>query len=478
MSNTTLPPTNLPKRASCDRCHSQKLRCPRRTANDEDSCARCFRQGAACVYSSPLPKGRPRGTKSTTNRATETENLAFNQSNPSSSNTSISLLPPTPVHASPVLPTLDARHPSTGFSEEELSLVANSWSSSNWDWTLDDQALHTLASLPSGVALGTESSELIPPPHSHQHPTLPSALESLDDFHSHDGAPVSSSSLSPPRTDDIELRVQQLSDLTSRLYLIYRASCGLNVLPKNEHPGSRTTTTVFEAVTALFQEESSPIVSNISSGALNETFTACRTLLEILSRLLENTESDRAGGRTVLAHHQPPSMSQVPVDARGNPDGIGTSTGGDSQEPVLYHMTTTCYNLLLLIHVTLISALQRDAISHTSRVASPGLFTSLSSSPSNSASMYSDPSMVELQLVLLAQVMTYFLDRLQQTMSAYSAQVTQHQRRRSLERSIEELDETIPYQMVPPDTIATLENRVRSKLNQLRRALSDPRTRN
>lgn len=480
MSTTTLPPTNQPKRASCDRCHSQKLRCPRRTPHDEDSCTRCFRQGAICVYSSPLPKGRPRGTKSTTNRATETETSAFNQrnhSNSSSRSDSISLLPPTPAHVSSLIPPLDTCNSSNGFPEEELGFIANPWSSSNCEWTSDDQALYDLDSLPIGVTFGAGSNEMVPPPHAHGRPDISAALETLDNLHGHDRPPVTSSSSSPPRIDDTELRVRQLSDLTSRLYLVYRASCALNVVPRNEHSGPPVTTTVFEAVTALFQEKPSLVVGNTISNALDETFTACRTLLEIVSQLLEGLDSSGAGNKTEAAHHPLPSMIQVPADPRGNHNGIETRTECDSHEPVLYHMTTTCYNLILLIHVTLISALQRDAISHTSRVGSSSLSTSPSSS-SISASVYPDLSMGELQLLLLVQVMTYFLDRLQQTMSVYSAQVTQRQRCRSLDRTMEALDESIPFQMVPPDTISTLENRARSKLNHLRRALSDARTRN
>jgi hypothetical protein len=380
-------------------------------------------------------------------------------------------LPPTPVHSSSLLTTHDAYHPGTGFPEEELGFVNNAWSSSNWDWTSDDQALHTLDYLPIGITSGTESIEMIPSLHPHQHPDLSVSLESLDDFHGHDRPPVSSSSSSPPRIDETELRVRQLSDLTSRLYVIYRASCGLNV-PRNEHSGPPITPTVFEAVTALFQEKPSLVMSS----ALDESFTACRTLLDILIQLLGNVSLGGAGNRTEPTHHQPLSIIQLPVDPGANHHGTETGTGGDSQEPVLYHMTTTCYNLLLLIHINLISALQRDAILHTSRVATSGL--SISPSSSISVSMYSAPSMVELQLILLVQVMTYFLDRLQQTMSAYSVRVTRRQRYGSLDRSMEALDESIPYQMAPPDTISTLENRARSKLNQLRRVLSDARTRN
>ncbi|CAO1600136.1 hypothetical protein XANCAGTX0491_003839 [Xanthoria calcicola] len=59
-----MPPTSNPavaakKRQSCDRCHGQKLRCIRVGTNESDACNRCLRQGATCVYSSSLPKGRP-----------------------------------------------------------------------------------------------------------------------------------------------------------------------------------------------------------------------------------------------------------------------------------------------------------------------------------------------------------------------------------------------------------------------------------
>ncbi|KAF3769439.1 hypothetical protein M406DRAFT_348721 [Cryphonectria parasitica EP155] len=48
------------KRLSCDRCHAQKLRCPRHSSANEESCGRCLRHGTKCVYSVALPKGRPR----------------------------------------------------------------------------------------------------------------------------------------------------------------------------------------------------------------------------------------------------------------------------------------------------------------------------------------------------------------------------------------------------------------------------------
>lgn len=59
MAPTPKTSAMLPRRLSCDRCHGQKLRCPRGGNGDNGACNRCLRQGARCVYSSSLPKGRP-----------------------------------------------------------------------------------------------------------------------------------------------------------------------------------------------------------------------------------------------------------------------------------------------------------------------------------------------------------------------------------------------------------------------------------
>ncbi|KAJ5740977.1 hypothetical protein N7493_000849 [Penicillium malachiteum] len=54
-----LDKTTLPLRQSCDRCHGQKLRCVRQSSSSATGvCDRCLRQGAPCVYSFSLPKGR------------------------------------------------------------------------------------------------------------------------------------------------------------------------------------------------------------------------------------------------------------------------------------------------------------------------------------------------------------------------------------------------------------------------------------
>lgn len=56
---TGVPKVHRPIRQSCDRCHSQKVRCTRSDSSKTDDCDRCLRKGSQCVYSSSLPKGRP-----------------------------------------------------------------------------------------------------------------------------------------------------------------------------------------------------------------------------------------------------------------------------------------------------------------------------------------------------------------------------------------------------------------------------------
>lgn len=68
MESSSTRPTPA-KRASCDRCRLQKIRCPRPDSDDLSSCARCRYLGIQCVYSAPLPKGRPSGSRKSTSKS-------------------------------------------------------------------------------------------------------------------------------------------------------------------------------------------------------------------------------------------------------------------------------------------------------------------------------------------------------------------------------------------------------------------------
>lgn len=71
MESSSTRPTSA-KRASCDRCHLQKIRCPRPDSDDLSSCARCRYLGIQCVYSAPLPRGRPSGSRKSTSKSYRT----------------------------------------------------------------------------------------------------------------------------------------------------------------------------------------------------------------------------------------------------------------------------------------------------------------------------------------------------------------------------------------------------------------------
>jgi hypothetical protein len=58
--STTLAVT---RRAACDRCRAQKLRCVRNTSNISAKCDRCSSAKVSCNFGVPKPAGRPPGTR-------------------------------------------------------------------------------------------------------------------------------------------------------------------------------------------------------------------------------------------------------------------------------------------------------------------------------------------------------------------------------------------------------------------------------
>jgi len=63
--NTPTTHTRLKLRSACDRCHSQKLRCPKR--QDKNGCLRCHRAGARCTFSPSLHSLRSSEANEVTN---------------------------------------------------------------------------------------------------------------------------------------------------------------------------------------------------------------------------------------------------------------------------------------------------------------------------------------------------------------------------------------------------------------------------
>ncbi|EAW09021.1 Zn(II)2Cys6 transcription factor domain-containing protein [Aspergillus clavatus NRRL 1] len=404
----------LPKRLSCDRCYAQKLRCPRSSTSDDPSCIRCLRQKVQCVYSTALPKGRPRaaarasaaGGATTTTTATAT-------TAPSISDT-----------APPI------------FSAEDLASFTS--------WLPDPTWGDPLGFFPPPVVPQPPPLDTTPPPRA-----------------------SSASVLENP-----EQCVGRLSALATRLHAVYRTTRALS-----DHP--LITNAAFEAVATLFNvpssSSSSPPSTTTAATNLRETFTSSHHLLEIISHLLGTT----------------PTTDSSPALV--------------ADETVIYHFTIACYSLLLLIYATLLTALHRDALTH----AQPSLSTTTTTTNTptgrdNTSTWCSTRSLVELRLFLLFHLITYFLDRLQQSVRMYTAQFekqTIHSttttagkrpppptRRRWSDEAAEEVmmvEEPWEQHIAPPPppvfpssslgSISELETRARSALMQLRLSLGAAR---
>ena len=70
---------DIRRRSACDRCHSQKLRCPKRQGTD--TCDRCMKSGASCVYSPFRQKKEPQGAGSSTDSHTPLSNVCPGKDN-------------------------------------------------------------------------------------------------------------------------------------------------------------------------------------------------------------------------------------------------------------------------------------------------------------------------------------------------------------------------------------------------------------
>ena len=90
--------TTQAKRFACDRCHDQKLRCPRPVngGNATVPCIRCQRAGTVCNISSPLKTGRPsKAFKLQARTGQRSSSISPSLSRTSSNNTTTSQIPET-----------------------------------------------------------------------------------------------------------------------------------------------------------------------------------------------------------------------------------------------------------------------------------------------------------------------------------------------------------------------------------------------
>ncbi|KAL3471717.1 hypothetical protein BJX99DRAFT_236872, partial [Aspergillus californicus] len=67
------------KRAACDRCRTQKLRCLRVTGHPTDACIRCVRSQMECITSSSKRPGRPRNSTNAARQQTNPTPVSCNE---------------------------------------------------------------------------------------------------------------------------------------------------------------------------------------------------------------------------------------------------------------------------------------------------------------------------------------------------------------------------------------------------------------
>jgi hypothetical protein len=469
---TSSHPTPL-KRQSCDRCHGQKLRCSKGglPSKESDSCARCRRKGVSCEYSTPLPKGRP-----STYRRAEADSPRFlhapSQDGPRSSSCSLSSQTASssttvtaPVCDTNILPQQSTLP--TSFSDPQLSIaslpeIASTWLSTDsanlfqgdqlkWDFPLvtpsSSDGWTGVADFPDECSLadpsttltvtdraivdsyheGSVSHQFVPGSLTSTSPALFSASRYIPLMpHSlpsdPSSGPINQSnslpSLWPPKEDSIEICIRQLSDLNVRLYPVYKASCSFAEAQKS-HSGAVFSAATFHIMTTLL-EESTPTQQKCT--AISETFNASRSLLNIVHQLQATCASPKR-----IQVYTSNSQSQTPATSRTGLDS-GRSESSDPSEPpgpsslgspvvmdsiaergshnlAIGYLILACYTRLLHIYHTLITALHYDAC-HAKGIES---------NPS--------PSLAQLRLILVVQLITHLLDGLRDAVAAYFSQV-------------------------------------------------------
>nr|ANM86655.1 hypothetical protein [Cladonia uncialis subsp. uncialis]AUW30911.1 hypothetical protein [Cladonia uncialis subsp. uncialis] len=312
------------RRRACDRCHGQKLRCPRANNKDSrESCARCLNARVVCAYSAPLPTGRPATNSTPSSQSTTQADPAHaNHTSEGSGplDDAISWAPPNrsnlpqfamdmdfndgcswnssllnlenPFNSdlgtadatqaaamdstyTSTLPTTDSTQSSTApdpFNNSWADLQDSLWSS----------PLHAPFNPGSHVdtTLAGLSSQYLPTTPIATPPESTTAAQLFTEGTWAGGLP----SLRP-RTqipDVTEVCIGQLSDLNVRLYPVYKASLSF-AAAQTVHPGALLSNVCFKTVSAFLQcETTGETAAEGGCKALYEIFQASRSLLDIM----------------------------------------------------------------------------------------------------------------------------------------------------------------------------------------------------
>ena len=413
---------NLPNRQSCDRCHGQKLRCTRQPDSAETGpCSRCLRQGAECVYSSTLPRGRHSLTGQSSGQG------------PGQGQGLSPLVPIDPTfYPYPLVTATTAPHTQTNNN----GLIGSDH---------DPQAsINGVFSVAAGSLEGLPDLDWIVPDALAAPPPSPLRCSGGGDTQ----AEPWSSSIDGAE----EASIAQLSELSIRLYPLYRSSCSLITAAQKNRSNASTiiddaalgsVVTSLVSANASFQSPPSTI-----SNALQGTLSASRHLLSILCRLQASAVATKSASSTVStstlantgAHVDPwgTFTPQTSSTTRSNlPEHSGSGNGppnfyepqqaltgsmmvdsaagqGRHFDMVVHHLVLACRTLLLNTYGTLLAALQHDAdLQRDSLLPGAGGEKNKEEGEADAATLS------DMRLVLVVQLSSYFIDRLHQAVDAY-----------------------------------------------------------
>ncbi|KAJ5124080.1 uncharacterized protein N7515_007905 [Penicillium bovifimosum] len=442
--------TDTPRRRqSCDRCHGQKLRCTRASNDETGACIRCRRQGAQCIYSSSLPKGRPSMyrldgpssdsttlpqvarpkprsrqapavTASSLDHGLVTNIESLPDDKPSTNSHSpgnpgpIFPLPIDPSITWPSLPQSNLHEVEARANKQDGTLNAFDFIEQQMDCDLD-----FLNSVPGLLpwdngdcsCLGGDS-EL---------------AKTIDN-----GGKLMASNSSP------DLGIVHLSQLSSRLVSLYQWSCavansGGSSLGSNDRdqgrPNSLINDVAFKSVAswlAHFSTEGnlpfcmSPNISTLGEfskeDALGKVFTASYQFMETLRGLQDRIStgapkpiSNYSGG---TFHNCGTKTSSTSNSTQNVPFPVPNTAENPSSRIVERHLVMACHTLLLKIYLAVFATLQYDVDRYSSRAGC---------GPVHQSAVTHPVSLADIRCVTVVQLCTYILDRQNHAVSGYLA---------------------------------------------------------
>ncbi|KAF2281158.1 uncharacterized protein EI97DRAFT_429219 [Westerdykella ornata] len=445
-----------PRRQSCDRCHSQKLRCTRASNGGSSNsatgvCNRCLRLGAQCIYSPCLPKGRPPAvfrppppTPAPTPALAPAPAALVDNNNINNNNTS---------NAAHHHQQQQQQHQQHALPDELLSLDVDPtlvWPT--WvppletvDWSALQMDMNMDAFL-DPVETNTSTT------------TMTTTSSSSSSSSSSDAASSSQASfLSGPSA------VSQLSELITRLYALHRQSTALTeactagrtlglpliindatfppVAAWLQHLSANSHTSCTPSLTTPPGSLSTP-----TGETLHGTFSAAHALLAVLDRLqvesagapgtatpssmdsLDTTDfcwdlnliTPPQSSSSASSYFDPPMPTPTSATAAPRP-----SLMHSSSSTVVRHLVGACHSLLMNIFLGPLDALQHDA-DLNSQACQAGQAIGNPALPAQPATPGAMPisessGLAHLRLVMVTHLCSYLIRRLQHAVSLYSS---------------------------------------------------------